>query len=104
MFAPTYASTEIAITVKRSEEVVCSVTIQIDPRLPCSYGAIDKPMPRRVRAFSQRPLAREVIDDLGRGLAADEGREFFHARLGDLLYRTELAQQARLSLISHSGN
>ena len=40
MFAPTYASIPIAITVKRSEEVVCSGTIQIHPRLPCSCGAI----------------------------------------------------------------
>src|SRR6266404_4550171 len=40
MFAPTYASIAIAITVKRSEEDVCSVTIQVDPCLPCSCGVI----------------------------------------------------------------
>ena len=80
MLAPAYASIAIAITVKRSEEVVCSVTIQIDPRFAmlvrCSWGT----QSRSVRAFSQGPLTREVIDYLSRSLATDEGREFFHCR------------------------
>src|SRR5260370_41831739 len=57
-----------------------------------------------VRAFSQRSLSREVFDNLCRRLAADEGREFFNAGSCDLLNRTELPQQARLSFLAHAGN
>src|SRR5438046_9079084 len=56
-----------------------------------------------IRAFCQRPLTREVIDDLRRCLAADERREFVCSGRGNFLDRTELAQQSSLTLVSHTG-
>src|SRR5258707_3402657 len=59
---------------------------------------------RRIRAFRQRSLAREVFDDLCRGLFADEGREFFHAGFRDFVNRSELTKQASLAFLAHAGN
>ena len=33
----------------------------------------------RIRAFGQRALAREVVDNLSRGFAADKWSQFFNA-------------------------
>ena len=41
---------------------------------------------RRIRAFRQRALSREVIGNLGRRLAADEGCEFVYAGSCNFLY------------------
>ncbi len=51
--------------------------------IPTLLSRIMEPLlaSRSVRTFGQRPLPREMLNDLRRGLAADEGREFCHARL-----------------------
>ena len=54
------------------------------PRLPLRLPWV-RNFSRRPSPFGQRALAREMIHDLGGGLAADERCEFLDTCLGNLL-------------------
>src|SRR2546427_801518 len=65
---------------------------------------LDPFISRGVGAFGQRTLPREVTDDLTRGFPADKGSEFFNARFGNFVNRSEVTQQSRFSFLAHAGN
>ena len=45
-----------------------------------------------------------MVDNFSRGLSSNERRQFRNGGLGDSVDRAEVAQQAGLSFLSHSGN